>query len=182
MITLQEGEYKIGVFRKHWIVIFSNAVVMAIFAVIPIAGLLYGNQVLGTWLQDNGVVITENNILFFSAAWVLFVWIMFVVMWTNYYLDVIMVTNKRILDIEQFILFSKDEVTIPLNRIEDVKIEVKGVFPTLLRYGNIQIQTAGAHREAIMKMMNNPEAIKNQIDELLQTVTDAPTEPVIEEQ
>lgn len=173
MIVLREGEQKIAVIRKHWIVIFSNAVVMAILAVVPIAALLYGNQLLGSWLQDNGVGITENNILFFSTGWVLFVWIMFVVMWTNYYLDIIVLTNKRIVDIEQFILFAKDEVTIPLNRIEDVKIEVKGILPTLLRYGNIQIQTAGTHRETIMNTMKNPEAIKMQIDALLQTVEES---------
>ena len=181
MIALQEGEQKILVVRKRWVAMFSNAVAMAILAAIPIGALLYGNQILGPWLQDNGVVITDKNILFFSAGWVVFVWIMFVVMWTNYYLDIIVLTNKRILDIEQFILFAKDEVTIPLHRIEDVKIEVKGIFPTLLKYGNIQIQTAGAKRETVMRGIKDPESVKAHIDALLQTVKDIPVPPVEEE-
>ena len=181
MIALQEGEQKILVVRKRWVAMFSNAVVMAILAVIPISALIYGNQILGPWLQDNGVNITEKDIVFFAAGWVLFVWIMFVVMWTNYYLDIIVLTNKRILDSEQFILFARDEVTIPLNRIEDVKIEVKGIVPTLLKYGNIQIQTAGAKRETVMNGIKDPESVKAHIDALLQTVKDIPVPPVEEE-
>jgi len=159
MIVLQDGEEIISIVRKHWISLFFNAAVMLLLAILPIALVLYAQPF---------IVIPIHVIVFFLAAWVLFVWTMFVTMWTNYYLDVLILTNKRIVDMEQFILFSRDEVTIPIDRIEDVKIEVKGFLPTVLRYGNMQIQTAGANRETVMAGVHYPERIKQQIDALLQ--------------
>lgn len=181
MIDLQEGEQILMTVRKHWMSIFTNAFVMLILAGIPIIVLRAVQINLADWFLQNGVVFVFSNTLFFSAGWVLFVWVMFMAMWTNYYLDVIVLTNKRIIDLEQFILFSRDEVTIPINRIEDIKIEVEGFLPTVLHYGNLQIQTAGAKRETVMAGIRNPEQIKAQIDRLLQTVPYSPVEPVVQE-
>ncbi|HSX24503.1 MAG TPA: PH domain-containing protein [Candidatus Andersenbacteria bacterium] len=164
MMILQEGEHIIATVRKHWISIFSHATIMIILAALPITLVAI---IRSMFLLD----ISQSLIIFSAAAWILFVWIMFVAMWTNYYLDMLVITNKRIVDMEQFILFSRDEVTIPIDRIEDVKIDVKGFFPTILKYGNIQIQTAGAKRETAMNGIRNPENIKQQIDALLQTIS-----------
>lgn len=175
MIALQEGEHIIVKARKRWFVIFTHACIMFMLAFAPI--LLIPQAFVIT-----GMVVPVVGYIFYATMWVWFVWIMFVVMWTNYYLDVLILTNKRIIDREQFFLFSRDEVTIPIDRIEDIKIEIKGVVPTMFDFGDIQIQTAGAKRETLMRGVKNPEHIKASIDRLIQLMERTPHLPVEETQ
>lgn len=150
MISFDAGETILLEVRKHWLGIVVHGVVLCLLAIIPFLIVLV---VLPYFFPD----ILAATYLFYGALWMWFVWVMFFVMWTNYYLDVVVITNKRLIDMEQFVLFSRDEVVIPLASVEDIKIEVKGIFATMLHYGNLQIQTAGAARETIMKHIMRPE-------------------------
>lgn len=158
MITFSSDEIIILEVRKHWLFITAHAVVLFVLAVIP---LLVVPFVLEYFFSNVLRQVRGDSLaslyLFTGAAWVWFVWVMFFVMWTNYYLDVLVITNKRLIDMEQFVLFSRDEVVIPLTSIEDIKIETIGVLATLFRYGNLQIQTAGAARETIAPSIKQPE-------------------------
>ncbi|MDA1169364.1 MAG: PH domain-containing protein [bacterium] len=153
MITLQPGEKILMEVHKHWLGIVTHAVALfgmtiALLAIIPFVQLYLFEMIL------------LHELLVVGALWVWFVWMMFFVMWTNYYLDVIIITNQRFIDMEQLVLFSRDEVIVPLEQIEDIKIEVNGVLATLLRFGNLQIQTAGATKETIVKGIMYPDQLR----------------------
>jgi uncharacterized membrane protein YdbT with pleckstrin-like domain len=90
-------------------------------------------------------------------------WFIFLIIFTNYYLDQIIVTNKRIIDIDQVGLFSRDIVTTSVNRLQDIKVELSGIFPTLLKYGDLHIQSAGANKEILIKGIKHPEKVKEVI-------------------
>lgn len=90
-------------------------------------------------------------------------WSIFFVMWTNYYLDVWVITNHRVVDIEQFSLFSRDVSEFRLDRIQDITIEVKGLIPTILNFGNLHVQTAGMMRELMIRDVHDPYSTKNRI-------------------
>lgn len=179
MISLEPGETILLKARKRWFVIFTHAFMMALLTILPIVLVNMFVLPLITSLLPL-TVISESDVIFYCIAWVWFVWMMFVVMWTNYYMDVLVVTNRRIIDMEQFVLFSREEVTIPLDRVEDVTIEIKGLLPTLLKFGKVQIQTAGAKREAVMFGIKNPEEVKNAIDSVLQVARREEYPPVEE--
>ena len=84
--------------------------------------------------------------------------------WTNYYLDVLIVTNKRIIDIEQFGLFSRDQASLPIKNVQDIKVKVVGLIPELLKFGNLDIQTAGEAKEFEIRDLRDPEKVKNIIN------------------
>jgi uncharacterized membrane protein YdbT with pleckstrin-like domain len=63
--------------------------------------------------------------------------------WADYYLDTWIITSRRIIDVEQNGLFDRHIAEIPLSRVQDITIEVKGLIETLLHFGTIRIQTAG---------------------------------------
>ena len=65
------------------------------------------------------------------------------VLWTNYYLDVWILTSERIIDINQKNLFSRVISEFPINRVQNVSIEVHGVIETLLKFGDLKVETAG---------------------------------------
>ena len=61
----------------------------------------------------------------------------------DYYLDALVITDKRILNVDQSGLFRHTVSEFRLDRVQDVTIEVPNFIATMLRYGNITIQTAG---------------------------------------
>ncbi|MEO6077837.1 MAG: PH domain-containing protein [Candidatus Andersenbacteria bacterium] len=179
MIELQEGEHVVLKARKRWFALFSHALTMAVIAVFPVV-FISGFGIPFLYTINAGLVagITGHDVLFYSTAWILFVWVMFVAMWTNYYMDVLIITNQRLIDMEQFILFSREEVSIPLDKIQDITIEIKGVLQTMFKFGRVEIQTAGTEREAVMEDIKDPEQVKRSIDELLLTIPKNVSSPI----
>jgi len=137
--------------RKHWYILLVESLVTSALFLVPWV-VFFGLDSLNVELSNK-----EGTLLFFFAVlWLFMTWITFMVIWTNYYLDVWLITTKRIIDIEQFSLFSRDMSEFRLDRIQDVTIEVKGILPTLLHFGDVHVQTAGADRDFIIKGVPNP--------------------------
>jgi len=98
--------------------------------------------------------------------------------WTDYYLDVWTVTDKRIIDQEQQGLFHRRTSVFRIERIQDVTIEVRGIVATLLNFGDIHVQTAGEAQEFIMYGIAHPKYVREIILEQLDRVTESIGEPV----
>jgi len=156
MIELANGERVVYEIRRHWYVLIVERFFLVLLFMIPWAA-FFGLDVLKFDFAGS-----EGYLFFFiSAAWMFFIWIAFMIIWTNYYLDVWIITNRRILDIEQHGLFSRDVSEFRLDRIQDVTIEVKGILPTLLRFGDIHVQTAGEAREFVIKSIPHPYKVRD---------------------
>ena len=115
---------------------------------------------------SNLVVLTGDGTfvsIMLVSLWLLFIWIIFFIIWTNYYLDILIITNKRIIDVNQKRLFNREISVSQLKHIEDVTTETVGIIATLLNFGNMQIQTAGEKREFIVKNIPNPSNVRRQI-------------------
>ncbi len=173
MIQLHEGEKIILEARKHWFVFLAEGGLFIVVIVVP-AVLLLGTFLLfpsiGGYLgRSFGAVVT-----FFWAAWAEIIWIGFFIAWTNYYLDVLVVTNERIIDIDQIGLFRRDVATVPLYNIQDIKVEIKGIIPTLFKFGNLHIQTAGMTKEVLIRGLKEPTMIKDTISSLYHRATNLP--------
>jgi len=159
MINLHKDEHVLHVARKHWFILFGQALFIAFLFVIPF--ILY--IILQSLPTINVLSLPGNPVYLFGAlsgVWFLFLWILFFVIWTNYYLDILILTNKRIVSIDQKGLFSREVSNFRLDRIQDITVEVHGIIATFLKFGTIHIQTAGEDREFIMKGAPNPYKIK----------------------
>lgn len=66
------------------------------------------------------------------------------VIWVLYYLNVHVVTDQRIVDIDQVGLLFREVSELNIETIEDVTSQNVGVFGNFLNYGTVFIQTAGA--------------------------------------
>lgn len=115
--------------------------------------------------------ITDNEIgkaltIIGLSLYYLFVWVFFFHAWIDYYLDVWVVTDIRIVDVEQKGLFSRSISELKLFRVQDVTAEVKGILPTVFHYGNVVIQTAGNEQFFIFKQIPHPYETQQKISEL----------------
>jgi uncharacterized membrane protein YdbT with pleckstrin-like domain len=82
-------------------------------------------------------------------------------------LDVLIITDRRIFEIEQHGLFRRESSTFRIDRIQDVTVDVKGVIATFLNFGDIHIHPAGEGHDFIGKMMSDPYSVKKQINEAI---------------
>ncbi len=168
MIDLQPGETIVLKVRKHWFVLARQVALMLVLLVAPFAiwfanGYLHAITVPG----DQG-----HLALALGALWALVVWLLFFVFWTNYYLDLWVVTDKHVMNLEQKSFFHREVGMIRLDRIQDITVEINGLLRTLLKFGRIRVQSAGEEEEFIMDDIADPDAIKLKIAELSDKAVD----------
>lgn len=163
MITLLQDEKIILKKRRHWFIIVTELAPVVLVALLPPLFLIAGSAI--PFVQ---LVLSEYvaAVIFFLGFWWLFLWTIFFIIWTNYYLDIVVITNKRIIDIEQLGLFARDIVEVRMENIEDIKTTVIGLLASLLDMGSLHIQTAGESREVIIKNIANPHEVREAISRL----------------
>lgn len=163
MIKLFEDEKIILQRRRHSFVLILELIPIFIAAVAPVIVLMVAE--IFPLLQ---AIISEFLIfiIFILTLWWLILWMTAFILWTNYYLDVLVVTNKRVVDIEQLGLFARDVAEISISKIQDIKVEVIGPIQSLLDVGNVYIQSAGAQRELIIKGIPHPHKVREVISKI----------------
>ncbi len=98
----------------------------------------------------------------------LFIWVFFFFSFIDYYLDVWIITNERIINIEQQGFFARTISEQRLYRVQDVTSEVEGFLPTFLKYGNVYVQTAGLKQRFFFHEIPEPERVRNIIIKLVE--------------
>lgn len=161
MIQLEPKEVIIHTARKHWFIFIVEIIFVFVAALIPavITYFLFesGDQLVRSFLKIQGGEFSLFAFLY--LLWLLILWIVVTLIWTDYYLDVWYVTNQRIIDVEQRGLFNRKISTFRLDMIQDTTIEVPGIIATLIGYGDIHIQTAGQDEKFTLKGVNNPARV-----------------------
>lgn len=155
MFHLTDNEKIVMKVRKHWFVFFAEGVVVAVMMLFPF--LLY------LFLPIHGPYFPL--FMFFASLWLLICWLSLFIMWTHNYLDIFIITNRRIIDIEQRTLFSRHIASLHLEQLEDVSVEVNGFMATIFGYGDITVQTAGEAREIFISSIPDPERVREVISE-----------------
>lgn len=160
MLNLETGEKIILEVRKHWFVFLGSMIVFAGGVLIPIA-LYFGALRISN--PEILYVIEEYRalIFFIYSIWLLLLWILFFIQWTNYYLDVWYITQRRIIDVEQKSIFHREISNLRFDKIQDISIEVRGFIATMLNFGDIRVQTAAENSsDFVIKNARDPQRIR----------------------
>jgi uncharacterized membrane protein YdbT with pleckstrin-like domain len=118
-------------------------------------------------------VLQAHNLLdvffFLCSAWCLFIWSGIFYFLTMYTLDVWIVTDHRIIDSTQKGFFNRTVSELHISRIQDISVETKGVIQTFIKFGDLQVQTAGAEEKFMFSQIPHPDRVKDKIMELVST-------------
>lgn len=90
----------------------------------------------------------------------------FTVGFIDFYYDLLVVTDRRIMDIDQNSLFSRSFNELALEQVEDVSASTNGILRTLFDFGDVTIQSAGAKEKFIFKGVAHPRQITDIILDL----------------
>jgi len=154
-IPLEKDEHVILQVHRHWFFLITHAVLLV--AVLALPFIAYKMLVSYGAIAAASITLSAGWTL--GALWVLFGWTMYFKFWTLYWLDIWVVTNKRLIDIDYKRLFDRDIAIMNLSSIQDVTVRVTGVFASLLKFGAVAVQTAGESREFVIDQIAHPEKL-----------------------
>jgi Bacterial PH domain len=128
------------VIRRHWITFLPAVGLFLILALIPIAIYFLFNQAAPELIAQNTY---HTLIVLLFSVFELSVMLFFYSNFLMYYLDMMIITNDRLIQIQQKTLFSRSVSELDLFKVQDTSSEIKGVVATILGYGRLGIETAG---------------------------------------
>jgi hypothetical protein len=179
-LSLEPGEEILKVVRKHWLLITTQLIGALLTAVVPL--ILLGLFIELPRLIGGPVLHTENYtplISFGVTIWLLLATLSAFVVWTHYYLDLWVITDRRIIAVDQIHFFNRNVAIFRLERLQDIEFTIKGLIPTFFNFGTLSAQTAG-HQEANFKNtgMPNPDELQNIIQKAMDArLTDLNNKP-----
>lgn len=151
-IQLQDGEEVIKIIRRHPASLWGR---LALNALVLILGL-----VVWLWLGPS----TLLNIAF--ALVVVGTLLAGFMVWYRYHNDQWLITNRRLVDVTRSTPFNLQVTTASLGNVQDINIRMKGVFNTMLNFGDVICQTASSGSKTFALMgVANPEKVLDVIDE-----------------
>lgn len=148
-------EKSVFLVRKHKLFFYLPIVLFFILALMPFIFVSFINL---DFYQKFGDLILFLEIVYLSILWlVLFLELMF------YSLSTLIITNKRIIRIEEKGLFNYDRAELELNKIQDISVNISGVLGNFLNFGDLQIQSAGAENKFNIYLIPAPLKLKDAI-------------------
>lgn len=164
----RESETILAVIHRHWFDIATHFILIILFAGLIIGSFLALPQITG------GASLFKNQMftLFLQNTFLLFLWMYAFLVWIDYYFDVWIITNERVINIEQKGLFVRTVSELKFSRIQDVTCEVRGMLSTILNFGDVKVQTASEEDFFLFRQVPDPYHVKDVIMERLRTERD----------
>ena len=155
-----EGEKIIFLVRAHSILLLAKILLWLAVAVLPLIFYYTLGDVIAGIIPAQ---IFRPILILFASIFYLYVWLFIFYIFVSYYLDVWIVTNERIINIEQNGLFERTLSEQKLFRVQDVTSQLSGFFAEIFDYGDVYIQTAGEKERFIFENVHNPTLICKKI-------------------
>lgn len=165
MFKIAQGEKIRKTVRRHWLVFIGGLIPFAIAAILVhlLQKMLLSGAV---WTPLGNAEITafpEQYVLIATYLLFLVIWLGAMHFVTDYYLDVWIITDQRIIGVLQRGFFSRQVTNFRIERIQDVQTDIHGFFQTIFGIGEVHVQTAGHAHDLIMQTVGAPHHIKQLI-------------------
>ena len=153
VITPKESEQVLLTLRKNPNKFGKNIVVTLTLTVVAISGLFI-------FFTNNIIIIISIVLLGIALAYAFYYFLI-------WFYDVYIVTNIRIICVNQTSLFTKKFIETDLEKIDDVTYSICGIFATIFKYGTVSIRTnTGLNIE--LTDLSDPD----EIQEMIRTLAD----------
>lgn len=153
MIQLKEQERIVTIVRRYGLTYFWHGFLVAVILSVSFFFMF--------WLFAHG---WWGQMLFVLGVFVgLFILFRTLFLWRS---NQLIITTHRVVDIDQNGFFDKTISEVPYDKIEDVFGRIKGVFGTIFRYGELNIQTGAGKVQIALNKIKQPVFLQQQINEL----------------
>lgn len=159
------NEHVVLFLRRHWFALLTIITAFLLLTIIPLFIGWYFFEILESWLAHP---LLGPLLVIVGSMYLLSIWLFAFIEFTDYYLDTWIVTNERIINIEQQGLFHRTASELDLAAVQDTTAEIRGIVQTLFTYGQVYVQTAGEKGRFHFKNIDNPEQVKEVIARLVE--------------
>lgn len=161
-----EDEHIYLVVREHWIRLLFKIIIWFLFALALILFQRFGKEYIpGLFEGVPGIIIS-----LFTQIYTLFLILSLLIIWELYYLNIQIITNLRIVDIDQVGLFAHTVSELHIENIEDVTSKTTGLMGTIFNYGQVFVQTAGTVEHFVFENIPNPAAVERLVLDLYEHI------------
>lgn len=154
VIKLKDDEKVLRVVRAYWLVQLPRAAFSFLLLALPFF-FMFPLLSRGKW----GAAIFVTSVLFgtlFSIR-LLFQW----------YWNAFLVTNHRVVDVDQRGFFSRTVSEATYDKIQDISFAIHGIWGTLCGFGKLDVQTAGAAANLELAHVKDPKEIHHLVTEAM---------------
>lgn len=135
--------------RQHPFVLFASGLITVIILVIAVILVFkFG----GSWISGWFFILALIFIISYGGRR-LFMW----------YNQVYILTNQRIISVVQKGVFRREVTEVPLENIQNLSHETRGVFQTMLNFGEVELETAGIAKTIKLTNIAHPYQIQQRI-------------------
>lgn len=149
--------------RRHPITLVPAILGFLVLLAIPVALFLLITRLFPDLLSGT---FSYPLLVLAGSSYYLSIILFFYTFFVSFYLDLLIVTNDRLLHIEQQGLFARTISEVDLYKIQDITSTVAGIIPSFFNYGNLLIQTAAAMEKFMIVTVPHPEMLRQAILDL----------------
>lgn len=160
VIKKKDYEKIIFVLHRHPFTFIPAIILFIVLMLVPLAIYFMINSLFPNLFLNEEV---HTVFIIFSSIYYLSTYLFFYVQFLDFYLDMWIVTNDRIVDIEQHSLFHREITELDLYRIQDATATVKGFFSTIFQYGDVYVKTASSNTNIIFRRIPNANRVREQL-------------------
>jgi uncharacterized membrane protein YdbT with pleckstrin-like domain len=146
-IQLDTDERVLTYVRKHWLILLGKISGLVLAAIAPPVLMFFFITLPDSAPILEAIAPYRSYATPLYAIWLIFIWMGLFNAWTDYYLDIWTVTNRRLITVDQQGLFSRIIGSFRFERLQDINVEIHGIVATLFNFGTIEAQTAGGSEE-----------------------------------
>lgn len=153
--NLRREETVILLVRRYLLVFFWEIVVSALFIIAPFFFLVPLLRIGGFGILIICGLIAIGGLLAFRTFYV-------------YSFNVFIITDERIVDIDQRGFFDRTVSETTYDKIQDVSFRIKGIMQTVFHFGSVIVQTAGTQANIELHGVKIPQSVQQAIVEVMQ--------------
>jgi len=159
--TQDPDEEVILFMRQHIIVLIPKLIIGIIVFFAPL--ILF--PILIRFLQSP-VEIPGGYVIVGTVFWYLATFGFFLSMFMQWYFNIFIVTNHRIIDIDFLFFLYKKFGEAKIEKIQDISFRTGGITATVFNYGDVIIQTAGELPNLIFEKVPRPSEVVHILSDL----------------
>lgn len=144
-----------AIVRPHWMNLLGAILATLLAAVLPIIIIVAGTALEGPSLEGTtrAIVAAMLGIYYLALATYFFV------RWLAVYLDVGVITDQRVVDVDQRSLFNRNVAELDSKMVQDISSDKSGFLQTIFDFGDVVIQTAGERPNFTLEGAPHPERV-----------------------
>ncbi len=154
--------------------VFRKALITNVGWIVSSIGLLlaplFFNAFIASFNNSYPNLLSLVLVFIVNAFWYIFTFGYMFERFLNWFFNVYIVTNKRVVDMDFDHLLHRNISEAPLRNIEDITYTVSGALETLFNFGNVSIQTAAERREIEFYSVSDPGKLQDILSDLVSEV------------